>query len=93
MGRGQEGAPLLDQLAERRDDRGVATAILAERRLVEGQEERPPGEGGDEREPALLAAGESVRAPVPELLERKVQPLAQSMRMRDQLRRVAARYP
>ena len=86
VGRGEEGAPLPDQLVERRDQRLVAAPILAVRRLVEGEEQRSPREPGHEREPALFAAGEPVRAPIPEGLQRQPESLAQLARVGDLLR-------
>ena len=62
---------------ERRHQRLVAAPVLAVRRLVEREQERPAGEPGHEREPALLAAGERVRAPVAELSQRQSKPVAQ----------------
>ena len=85
VGRGEDGAPLLDQLVEGRHERLVAPPVLAERRLVEGEEERPAGEPGHEREAALLAAGEPVRAPIAERLEREREPLAQLVGVADLL--------
>ena len=55
----------------------MAAAVLAVGRLVEGEQERPPREPGHEREPALLAAGEPVRASIGKGGKGKPQPLAQ----------------
>src|SRR5207244_13343480 len=89
VGRGEHRAPLADQLAEGTDERLVAAPVLAEGGLVESEQEWPPSQRGHEREAALLAAGEPVRAALAELLERQPEPLGELVGRWHLLRRQA----